>query len=302
MHKLEMISISFWKRVKIFSLLIGSKIMGPSVYTLCSIAGFLLIYVTSEVSLGYFLKINLLVSSACFLLGNAMYNLNDLFDRDSDRVNKRDKPLVVNREIQPKDVAIITSLLAFSALIPLMLVNIKVLIIGVICLGLGIAYSLPRLSLKRRSWGKPLVITSIIIISTMMGAFALNRCLSLLAYMSLSIGIFVLAVYHTHDIRDIEGDREKGCTTLPMLIGKKFTILIAITGYGLFTFLVFLSTLFFGFNYLFPMLVLLFSSLSIRRLMKIWPPKGTNKDYEDIRKMNRISIAAFSLLFPIGAL
>lgn len=230
-----------------------------------------------------------------------MYNLNDFFDKDYDQTNNRDKPLL-KENIEPRYIVHTTLVLMAVSLTLLAIINIRTLALGVICLGLGTAYSSPPLRFKRRVWGKPLTITSVIMLSTILGSFALGKNLHLMVFMTVSIGVFVLAILHTHDLRDIEGDEEEGCKTLPIIAGKKATIVIAAIGYGLMSILAFMGILYFGLNYIILAIAIPISLLNLKKLMGIWPPNGNNKAYEKVRIRNRMAIIAFILLFPIGAI
>ncbi len=275
--------------------------MGSSVYSICSVAGLLLIYLTSNVELIQLLWNGSLASLSCFLMGNAMYNLNDYFDKDYDEANNRDKPLL-KKNIEPRYLVRTIFMLIAVSLTLLALVNIGALAVGVICLILGTFYSLPPLRLKRRAWGKPLTISSIIMISTLIGLFALGKNHPLIIFMSISIGVFVSTIYHTHDIRDMKGDKKEGCGTLPLIVGKKPTIMLGAIGYGLMIILTLTGTLHFGLNYIIPAIAVLVSILNLKKLAGIWPPNGSDTAYEEVRTRNRMAIIIFILMFPIGAL
>lgn len=295
------VTLNFREGLNAFPIIVKSKAMVSGVYTICSVAGLLLIYLTSQVELTHFLWVGSAVSLACFLIGNSMYNLNDFFDKNYDETNDRDKPLL-RENIKPRYIVHTTIALTVVSLILLAIVNIRTLVLGVICVSLGTVYSSPPLRLKKRAWGKPLTITSVIMFSTMIGSLALGKNIHLMTFMTASIGAFVLTILHTHDLRDIEGDKEEGCKTLPIIAGKRVTIALAAIGYGLMGILALIGSLYFGLNYIFPAIAISVALLNLKKLTGIWPPNGSNSAYEKVRIRNRMAIISFVLMFPIGAL
>lgn len=292
---------SLSRSLRNFVIIVKSKILGPSVYTLCAIAGLLFVYLDSGIRAGLAFRAGIIISLSCFLLGNAMYNLNDVFDRESDRLNKRNKPLS-RSEISLKDMKITVGILSLGSILPLVFLNGRAFLLGTVCLSIGIFYSLPPISLERRSWGKPFSITSIIMISIIIGGFSLGVQLSRLVFMAGSLCLFVSLVYHTHDIRDMEGDREMGCTTLPLVIGKKNTLFLGLFGYMIFAFLTVVGRVLYGFSYLFPVMGVIFSLVGIRKYLAVWFRRFDRAALESVRTINRFSIIFFSFMFPLSVI
>ncbi|KXB04372.1 hypothetical protein AKJ49_02175 [candidate division MSBL1 archaeon SCGC-AAA382A03] len=140
------------------------------------------------------------------------------------------------------------------------------------------------------------------VLSIIIGGFALNESLGLLSFMALSLGVFFQLVVHTHDIRDMEGDKREGCYTLPVLLGRKIPIIFAAVGYVILFVFPLLGVFHFNFNFFFPVVMLFFSFIGLRKLVKVWSSESAAKEFVEVRIMNRISTIVFALLFSLALL
>lgn len=291
----------FGERLRVFYGIARSKWMGPSVYAMCTFMGFVFVYLVSDIALGSFLKLSTLVSFSCFLLGNSMYQLNDLFDVGIDAKNERDKP-ITEGDVSKRDVTLTSAVLGAGALVLLGFTNIETFAIGLFCLILGIGYSVPPIRLKDRLWGKTTTITSIIILSIVISGFSLGKGIYPLSFMALSIGIFVELVAHSHDIRDMEGDRNDGCKTLPMILGERPTIALAAVGYVTLVIFAMVGFYLLNLNVLLPISAFFLSLLGFRKIKTVWSSQVSLGEYESLRVANRMSIISYASLFLLGAL
>ena len=163
------------------------------------------------------------------LLNSASNALNQVMDRDTDRVNKPYRP-IPSGLISPKEGIWIAVLLYGLALWRATLVNrMFVLFVSVLILN-TIAYSVSPLRLKKRLW------LSNISIALPRGLLGIVAAYSIVGdpfqpepwLLGSVMAVFLVGSTTTKDITDMEGDREFGMRTLPVVYGKRNAILVSV--------------------------------------------------------------------------
>jgi geranylgeranylglycerol-phosphate geranylgeranyltransferase len=190
---------------------------------------------------------NMLLPISTLLIITGMYVLNDLFDADLDRINRKtDRPLPSGK-VSERQALVFVVLMNFIGLsIPILAHNlVGVMLASTIAL-IGILYSLPKISLKDKFIIKTCAIAIAMACSLLLGASAyLNYdnvvyMMSWLAYghiegqilypiySGLMIALMVFVTSPLNDLGDIKGDKEAGRRTIPIVLGRKNTIRLSL--------------------------------------------------------------------------
>lgn len=145
--------------------------------------------------------------------GNAV---NDYFDRDIDRINRPDRP-IPRGAVSPRGAFTFAGALFFGAVVSAALLPAVAIAIAVFNLLLLVAYT----NLFKGLPGVGNVVVAFLTGSTFLfGGAAVGRPLG-------AAVLFVLAAVATltreivKDVEDIEGDREEGLRTLPIVVGER---------------------------------------------------------------------------------
>lgn len=154
--------------------------------------------------------------------GNA---INDYFDREIDRINRPDRP-IPRGAVSPKGAVIYAGILFLGAVIAALALPPLAIAIAVVNLLALLAYT----ELFKGVPGVGNVVVAYLTGSTFLfGGAAVGRPLD-------AIVLFVLAALATltreiiKDVEDIEGDRQEGLRTLPIVIGARRALSI---GFGI---------------------------------------------------------------------
>lgn len=210
-------------RLKSVYLLFRSRIQRSMVFTSTTLVSVLI------VSNFHPQAINLILAPAITMcLTTSIYLMNDLVDIKVDKINHPTRPLV-SGAVKKRDAwFLVISLTAISLAIACLL-NLETIMLTVSYLVVGILYSIPKISLKDRFVVKTIAIavggflTSMIGSSTA-GAFDEKTIISAISFMML---IFVTSPIN--DLADYVGDKNNGRKTIPIVIGQKNTLMLAIT-------------------------------------------------------------------------
>lgn len=153
----------------------------------------------------------------------SVHTLNDFFDRDIDRLNRRTRrrPLAARR-VAPHTVLIFSCVLGVLSLGFASLLNRVCL--GLLAIGLT-ASVLYSAMLKRMLWG--FLVPALATVPFVLGAWASYRpseVLHPIPWLVAFIGVcFELQPYWCHTILDVEGDRKGRAKTIPNTYGTRFT-------------------------------------------------------------------------------
>jgi chlorophyll synthase len=151
--------------------------------------------------------------------------LNDYFDRDLDEINEPNRP-IPGGAISLKNATILIALWSVLSVITGYLIHPLIgfyVVIGIVNAHL---YSANPIKLKKRLWaGNIIVAVSYLIIPWLAGEIAYNPSFTLSSLQSSLIvaGLFTLSSTGTmtiNDFKSMEGDRQVGIRTLPVVFGE----------------------------------------------------------------------------------
>lgn len=161
-----------------------------------------------------------------FLVG-AVYILNQIFDIESDRLNRK-LFFLAQGHISVKAANIETILLNVLSVIPAFMISWQLGLLFTVGMLFGIIYSVPPLSFKNRPIG------GLILNALAHGnlAFLIGWCMNQpLSWQSLAFSLpymlAVSAIYLNTTIPDLDGDKRTGKVTLSVKIGKEKTMVIS---------------------------------------------------------------------------
>lgn len=158
--------------------------------------------------------------------------LNDYFDRDLDEINEPNRP-IPGGSISLKNATILISIWSVLSVITGYLIHPLIgfyVVIGIVNAHL---YSANPIKLKKRLWaGNIIVAVSYLIIPWIAGEIAYNPAFTFSSLQPSLIvaGLFTLSSTGTmtiNDFKSIEGDRQAGIRTLPVVFGETNAALLA---------------------------------------------------------------------------
>lgn len=161
-----------------------------------------------------------------FLVG-AVYILNQIFDIESDRLNRK-LFFLAQGYVSTRSALYEMVLLDLAAIVPAFIISWQLGILFVIGMAFGFLYSTPPISFKNRPFGG-LAINALAHgnLAFLIG-WCMNSGLSLNAlYFSLPYMLAVGAIYLNTAIPDMEGDKKAGKLTLSVKWGKGKTAILS---------------------------------------------------------------------------
>lgn len=217
------IGISFQERLTAIHLLLKSRIQRGIVFTTTTMAGLL---VASSLHPPPLLLV--LAPLTTMLSTLAIYFMNDIVDVKIDKINATNRPLASGKVRRSEALVFVTMLAAGSLVIAFLLNGLAVLLVSLYLL-LGILYSIPKISLKDRFAIKTTTIAVGGLLTSLIGSSSLHTLStgSLIAAVSFMILIFVTSPIN--DLADYVGDSKYGKRTIPVVIGTKKTVILAIS-------------------------------------------------------------------------
>lgn len=189
----------------------------------------------------YFVIISLILS--IFLAWEASVIFNDLSDFEIDLISNKERPLPMG-SFNAKEYRDFGLILLFLSLIGGLVVGVKFALILLLYQIIGWFYSAPPFRIKKIPVLATFVSSFALILIFFMGFILFSGENNLLG-LSWRIIILLFAVFTfslpLKDFKDIEGDREKGVWTIPVIFGERIAKLIVASGIFLsFMFSVFL--------------------------------------------------------------
>ncbi|MBU0527006.1 MAG: UbiA family prenyltransferase [Candidatus Micrarchaeota archaeon] len=157
------------------------------------------------------------------------FALNDYFDIETDKLNKKDRPLV-NGTITPKFALSLSIITLIISTVMAYFINIEVFIIALIFNIVAILYNW---KLKDMPLVGNIYIAFTMAIPFIFGNFVISNTLSELALVLASLGFVAgLAREIIKSVQDMDGDiKARGSKTLPVIVGEKVSVLIACAMY-----------------------------------------------------------------------
>lgn len=287
---------AFLKGLKVPAELVGSRSIEIFAFTSFAITG---LAVASLVSSFGFID-GVYIIPAWVLLTAAIYILNDVVDVNTDKTNGLDRPLV-NGNVSKNQAIIVALGFVSLSLIIIATINAICLFISLVYLALGVVYSIPPIKLEERTLGKPLTYGSAFILCQLAGSAALGFFPPVLFYAILLFSPFMFLTSSITDLKDVKGDKKTGCITVPVLLGPRKTIDLAIIGLLAMTALIIPGYAYFGFNLAFVVVMVAISAMNLRNL--IASRNLFHKlEFMKLRRASGISLPIFQLSIIIGLL
>ena len=252
-------------------------------------------------------KLFLTFFTALFLEAST-FALNDYFDLDIDKKNKRDDRPLVRGDLQPRTAVILFGIFFPLGIICSYFVNLTCFIIALITALLAILYDS---HMKKIKLVGNFYIAYVMAIPFVFGGAAVLTGNTLTLSITPSIFIVALIAFLAgsgreimKDVQDYEGDKEKGVRSFPKYIGKRKSNIIAGFFYILAVALSFFPFLqentIFHFNYVYLYIVLICDMMLLSTAMHlIFKKKPYFKLY---RKISLFGIFIGLMAFLLGAL
>ena len=186
--------------------------------------------------------------AATFLIITGMYVLNDLVDADLDKSSGKKRPISSGQVTKAQARIFVIATNAAGIILALITFNLPSIIIALAIVGIGLMYSVPKICLKDRFVLKTASIAAASMLCLMLGssyAFnnsgmihnnnnnnyisgALNSPILICTYAALMSGSIIFITSLLNDLGDVEGDKAFGRRTIPVVIGKKNTVILTI--------------------------------------------------------------------------
>lgn len=194
------------------------EILRPGNAVMAVIAIFLIMLISGDFSLSPFLAafVVLVVTGA----GNA---INDYFDYKIDAINKPKRPIPSGR-ISRKAAGIYSISLFVIGIIVAFLTGI--ILLGIIALLSSILMIYYAYDLKRRALIGNMSISFLTGLCFVFGGIAVGEILTSI-YLGFYAFLMTMAREIVKDMEDVEGDKEEGATTFPIIYGMKSSSILA---------------------------------------------------------------------------
>jgi 4-hydroxybenzoate polyprenyltransferase len=186
--------------------------------------------------------------AATFLIITGMYVLNDLVDADLDKSSGKKRPISSGQVTKAQARIFVIATNAAGIILALITFNLPSIIIALAIVGIGLMYSVPKICLKDRFVLKTASIAAASMLCLMLGssyAFnnsgmihntnnynyiggALSSPILICTYAALMSGSIIFITSLLNDLGDVEGDKAFGRRTIPVVIGKKNTVILTI--------------------------------------------------------------------------
>jgi len=191
--------------------------------------------------------------AATFLIITGMYVLNDLVDADLDKSSGKKRPISSGQVTKAQALIFVIATNAAGIILALITFNLPSIIIALTIVGIGLMYSVPKICLKDRFVLKTASIAAASMLCLMLGssyAFnnsgmihtnnnynnnnynyigdALSSPILICTYAALMSGSIIFITSLLNDLGDVEGDKAFGRRTIPVVIGKKNTVILTI--------------------------------------------------------------------------
>ena len=214
------------------------------------------------------------------------YLLNDIVDIKVDKINDPSRPLV-SGQVSKSDAIILVTILSGTALGLAYLVNTTVLFLAMACLLVGSLYSVPKISLKDRFIIKTIAVAVGGFLGSMIGSSAIGMFDERAVVSAVSFMVLIFVTSPINDLADYVGDKNNGRKTIPIVIGQRNTVLVAIT----IPFIIALSFWFFyeywNFHVTAPISLTL---LAIASFIILFPIFSKANDYKYVRKRHKKAV------------
>jgi geranylgeranylglycerol-phosphate geranylgeranyltransferase len=245
--------------------------------------------------------------AATFLIITGMYVLNDLVDADLDKSSGKKRPISSGQVTKAQARTFVIATNAAGIILALITFNLPSIIIALAIVGIGLMYSVPKICLKDRFVLKTASIAAASMLCLMLGssyAFnnsgmihnshnyisgVLNSPILICTYAALMSGSIIFITSLLNDLGDVEGDKAFGRRTIPVVIGKKNTVILTMIIAAAMIVISWMSFYMLPTNIglICPILVSLVASVATIKMAEILKHLG---DHEFIRKQHKKSM------------
>lgn len=262
--------------------------------------------------------------AATFLIITGMYVLNDLVDADLDKSSGKKRPISSGQVTKAQAHIFVIATNTAGIVLALITFNLPSIIIALAIVGIGLMYSLPKICLKDRFVLKTASIAAASMLCLMLGSSysfnnsgmihntnnynyiggALSSPILICTYAALMSGSIIFITSLLNDLGDVEGDKAFGRRTIPVVIGKKNTVILTIIIAAAMIVISWVSFYMLPTNIglICPILVSLVASMATIRMAEIL---NHLSDHEFIRKQHKKSMSWHLMLqsaLIVGAL
>ncbi len=210
-------------QVKSQYLLFKSRIQRSLVFTITTLVS-LLIASDFHPQLFHLIVLPLITMFASL----STYLLNDIVDIKVDKINDPSRPLV-SGQVRKSDAIILVTLLSAASIGLAYMVNTGTILWSIACLAIGLLYSIPKVSLKDRFVIKTIAVAIGGFLASMIGSSTISIFDERSMVSAISFMMLIFVTSPINDLADYVGDKNNGRRTIPIVIGQKNTVLMAIT-------------------------------------------------------------------------
>jgi geranylgeranylglycerol-phosphate geranylgeranyltransferase len=183
--------------------------------------------------------------AATFLIITGMYVLNDLVDVDLDRSSGKKRPIPSGQVKETRALIFVIITNATGIFLALLTYNPYSITITMIIIGIGLMYSAPKICLKDRFVLKTGSIAAASMLCLLLGSsytfgntgmvingskyhMSFGVPILVSTYAALMSGCIIFVTSLLNDLGDVEGDTAFGRRTIPLVMGRKNTVLLTI--------------------------------------------------------------------------
>jgi geranylgeranylglycerol-phosphate geranylgeranyltransferase len=234
-------------------------------------------------------------ASVFFISGSALI-LNDYFDLEVDKINAPNRPLPSGL-VSPAETVILTVMTIFLGLAAAVAINLPAFILCIIAGVVGILYNW---KFKEAGLLGNLMVSTSVALTFILGGVAVGRPWNQIVWtFSLIAFLIDLGEEIAGDAMDMEGDKKRGSKSIALLAGKKFSLRLSGSLFGLVVLISLIPVLlrWLGLSYLIMILIMdaIIIVFTVRLLRSKTPDEGR-------QSMRRIYLGALvgMLAFLIG--
>ena len=234
-------------------------------------------------------------ASVFFISGSALI-LNDYFDLEVDKINAPNRPLPSGL-VSPSETVVLTVITIFLGLATAVAINLPAFFLCVIAGVVGVLYNW---KFKEAGLLGNLMVSTSVALTFILGGVAVGRPWNQIVWtFSLIAFLIDLGEEIAGDAMDMEGDKKRGSKSIALLVGKKFSLRLSGSLFGLVVLISLIPVLFrwLGLSYLVMILIMdaIIIVFTVRLLRSKTPEEGR-------QSMRRIYLGALvgMLAFLIG--
>ena len=234
-------------------------------------------------------------ASVFFISGSALI-LNDYFDLEVDKINAPNRPLPSGL-VSPSETVVLTVITIFLGLATAVAINLPAFILCIIAGVVGILYNW---KFKEAGLFGNLMVSTSVALTFILGGVAVGKPWNQIVWtFSLIAFLIDLGEEIAGDAMDMEGDKKRGSKSIALLVGKKFSLRLSGSLFGLVVLISLIPVLlrWLGLSYLIMILIMdaIIIVFTVRLLRSKTPEEGR-------QSMRRIYLGALvgMLAFLIG--